>query len=169
MGGVGIGLSALGMLSSANAAKDSALSTQQNLKFQADMDAINARLSESNSETALIQGQRQAQSSMLHTAQIKSTQRASMAANGIDLGSDTATNILTTTDVMGEIDKNTIESNAVKAAWGFKTQASNFTSDALIKNATSSTISPGASYNTALLTGAGGVANNWYSMNKKVV
>lgn len=166
IGGAGVGLSALGMLSSANAAENNATSLKTNLQFQSDMASINARLAESNAQTALIQGQRQVQNSELKTASLKSTQRASMAANGIDLGSDTATNILTTTDVMGAIDANTLQSNAVANAWGYRTQSANFTADSMVKAASASGISPSSAFSTSLLGGAGNVATSWYTMTK---
>jgi hypothetical protein len=58
-----------------------------------------------------------------------------MAARGIDLRSDTALNILTTTDVMGEIDAQTIEANAVRAAWGYRTEGVNYQIDAAMATA----------------------------------
>lgn len=136
------------------------------LDGQAAVDDINARTAESTAESALYQGQQQEISARLKTAQLKSSQRASMAANGIDLGSGTATNILTTTDTMGEIDANTIAANAVRSAFGYRTQATNFQNDALMKRATASAISPISSAVGTLLTSGGQVAGNWYKLNK---
>jgi len=155
-----------GMLASANAAKNSAASTQIQLNFQADMAKINERLNESNAQTSLLAGQRQEQNVRLRTAQLKSTQRASMAANGIDLGSDTALNVLTTTDYMGEVDALQTATNAVRQAWGYRTNAQNFASEAAMKRASASGIDPNSSYMTSLLGNAGTVATNWYMMNK---
>jgi hypothetical protein len=39
--------------------------------------------------------------------------------------------VLTSTDVMGQIDKNTIAANAVRSAWGYRTQATSFQNEAL--------------------------------------
>lgn len=157
---------ALGMVSSANAAKNSAQATKISLGYQAHMDQVNAQLDESNAEAALIAGAREEQNSMLKTANLKGTQRASMAANGIDLGSDTPINILTSTDVMGEIDRQTIASNAIRTAWGYRTSSTNNSNSAAMKTATAAGINPGMAYRTGLVTGAGSVATSWYTVNK---
>lgn len=157
--GAGAGYSTVGSYFAAQSQKSA-------LNAQAGFDDINARMAESTAQSALYQGQQQEIQSRLNTAQLKSSQRTSMAANGIDLGSGTATNILTTTDTMGDIDANTIAANAVRSAFGYRTQATNFQNDALMKRATAGAISPISSAVGTLLTSGGQVASNWYSMNK---
>lgn len=130
----------------------SAKSQQSSLALQADLADINA-------QQALLSGQRETQRARLATAGLKSRQRAAMAANGVDLGSGSALNVLTSTDLLGEIDANTIESNAIQAAWGYRTQASQARSQA-------KAISPFASAASTLIGGAGQVASSWYSFNK---
>ena len=70
------------------------------------------------------------------------------------------------TDIMKEIDRNTVEANAVRSAWGYRTQAVNSQNDALIKRATADTISPFGSATTSLMGSAGNVATSWYQLNK---
>ncbi|AQW29128.1 hypothetical protein JK151_08855 [Ralstonia syzygii subsp. celebesensis] len=136
------------------------------LGAQAGIDDINARMAESGAQSALYQGQQQEIASRMRTAQLKSSQRTALAANGVDLGSDSAVNVLTSTDVMGGIDANTIAANAVRAAFGYRTQATNFQNDALMKRASASAISPIGSAAGTLLSSAGQVAGNWYLMKK---
>lgn len=136
------------------------------LNAQAAIADQNARIAELGAQSELARGQREEQSSRLKTGQLKSSQRASMAANGVDLGSDTATNILTSTDTMGDIDANTIASNAVRSAWGYRTQATNAQNEALMKRATAGGINPLASAATSLIGSAAQVAGSWYSLNK---
>ena len=166
IGLLGVGVSGLGALGSANAAKNSAQTSQIQLKFQADMAKINEQLNETNAQATLLAGQRQESNVRLKTGQLKSTQRASMAANGIDLGSDTALRILTSTDLMGEIDAQTVASNAVRNAWGYRTQGANFAADAMFKRASADTIDPNSAFTSSLLGNAGQVAMNWYVGNK---
>jgi len=166
---MGIGALALqggGAINSAVGSYYAAQSQKAALSGQADIADINARTAESTAQSALYAGQQQEISSRLKTAQLKSSQRTSMAANGIDLGSGTATNILTTTDAMGEIDANTIAANAVRSAFGYRTQATNFQNDALMKRATAGAVSPISSAVSTLLSSAGQVAGNWYGLNK---
>lgn len=165
-GPVGIGLMALGALGSANSAKANAQSQQQQLSFQANLAEINARTSESQAQQTLLAGQREEQKSRIATANLKGTQRASMAANGIDLGVGSAAQILTSTDVLGEIDANTIQANAIKSAWGYRAQASNQTSQAMSSRAASEAISPSSAFASSLLGSSGQVAASWYQYKK---
>lgn len=143
-----------------------AKSQQSMLRAQADIDQINAAIAEQSARTALMIGQRQEQQSMLQTGQLKGHQTASMAANGIDLGEGSAARVLTDTDVMGKIDADTIAANAVRQAWGYRTQAVSIQNEALMKRSQADAISPWMGATSSMLTSAGTVASNWYSMNK---
>jgi len=127
------------------------------LDLKATVSGINARLAETAAQTTLLTGQRQEQGQRLKTAQLKSTQRNRMAARGIDLGSDTATNILTTTDVIGEIDAQTIEANAVRAAWGYRTEGVNYQIDAAMATANGNMAVANAGANAAANTASANV------------
>lgn len=159
-------MQAAGAASSATGAYYSAQSQKQSLELQANLSDINARMSESAAQSTLLAGQRDEQRSRIATANLKGTQRASMAANGIDLGQGSAINILTTTDAMGEIDANTIQANAVRSAWGQRTQAMNQTNQALMSRASAGAINPGQAAATSLMGSAGSVASNWYQYNR---
>ena len=97
---------------------------------------LNARLAEDGAQYALLNGQRQEQKLDLAAAQIKSKQRATMAANGLDLGSATPLNVLTSTDVMHASDANQISSNAIRAAFGYRMQETNYQNQATMARAT---------------------------------
>jgi hypothetical protein len=164
--GLGLGLQLLGLGTSGMAAKNNAASQQVTMNGQADVADINARLAETAAESVILSGQREEQKSRLSTAQLKGTQRAALAANGVDLGVGSAENILTTTDVMGEIDANTIQRNAISQAWGYKVQAVNEQSKARSLRAGSSAINPDSAMASTLIGGAGSVASSWYQMGK---
>lgn len=136
------------------------------LRYQAEIADINARLSELGAQSALRRGQREEQGVRLRTARLKSSQRVALAANGIDLGQGSAQEILNTTDVMGEIDANTVAANAVRDAWGYRTQGVNYQNEALMKRATASAISPIGAAAGTLLGEAGSVSKTWYAMDK---
>ena len=177
-----------GAASSARGAYSSAQSSKTSLNLQAtmadinakstmDMAEINQRLAESSAQQTLLTGQREVQRSQIATANIKSSQRVSMAANGIDLGEGSANQVLTSTDVMGEIDANTLQANAVRSAFGIRTQgqaefnrsrtqATNLTGQAAMSRASADAISPGGAAFTSLLGSAGAVAGSWYQYNK---
>jgi hypothetical protein len=151
---------------SALGAYNGAQSNKLTLQGQADIAEINSRMSETTAQSTLLAGQREEQKSRIATANLKGTQRASLAANGVDLGVGSAENILTTTDVMGEIDANTIKDNAIRSAWGYRTQAVNYQSQARSSRAASGAISPESAMASTLIGGAGQVASSWYQMGK---
>ena len=162
-GGAGGAMSIAGAVSSAVGAYYSARSAKNSLKHQARMAEINAQISELGAKSALLQGQRQEQASRLAAGQLKSRQRVSMAANGIDLASDTPQNILNTTDFMSEADALTIQRNALQAAWGYRTQATNQQIGATMARADAGGVSPFVSAATSLVGSATAVASRWYA------
>ncbi len=135
----------------------------QSSRAQASISDTNARLSELGAQAALLQGQTEEMRSRLATANLKGTQRAGFAANGVDLGEGSAARVLTSTDVLGEVDANTIHANAIRAAFGYRTQALNYSNDAMQRRAGPGGLAAGA---TTLLSGAGQVASSWYQFNK---
>lgn len=158
----------------------SAGTQQANLRGQAavsDANAriydVNARMAEVSAQSAMSQGNQQIAGLTLKAGQLKGTQRANLAANGVDLGVGSAAEIQASTDIMKDIDVNTLKANAVRTAWGYRTQAinadtraSNSRIDALSRSATASGISPFGSASTSLLGSAGKVAASWYQYAK---
>lgn len=166
-GPASLALQASGALMGIVSSYYSAKSQKSALRHQAEIAEINAGLAELAAQNETLAGQREEQKLRLRTGGIKAGQRVAMAANGIDIAnSPTAQNILNSTDILGEIDAQTIQANAVRSAWGYRTQASNLTSEAAMARATASGISPGMSALSSMLTGAGQVASSWYSLNK---
>lgn len=152
----------VGAVTSAFGAKSSAQNTQSNLLAQAGMADVNARIAELGAQSALQQGQHQIGSLTMRAGQIKSSQRARLAANGVDLGVGNAAELQASTDLMKEIDVNTAELNAIRNAWGYRSQGVNFQNEALLKRTAAGNIKPGMAFTSSLLGSAGSVAANWY-------
>lgn len=91
---------------------------------------VNAQIAEMGAQGELQKGEHQAASLTLQAGQLKSRQRAAMAASGIDLGVGSAAEVQASTDIMKEIDKNQIEQNAIRSAWGYRTQGASQQIDA---------------------------------------
>lgn len=147
-----VSLMLLGALGSAGGSFYTARTQRTQLNLQADLAAIAA-------EGELQRGQREEQQVRLQTARTKGAQRAALAANGIDLSSASAAEILTSTDVMGEIDAETVAANARRAAWGHRAQGE-------MARATARGISPLLSAGTSLLGGATQAATSWYMLDR---
>lgn len=169
IGAASLFASTLGMMSSANAAKAAAESNILNLQFKADMAKVNAQLAEINAQGVLLQTDNQIRGIKLRAGKVKSAQKVSMAANGIAMTGDeteTANNVLTSTDLMAELDVNQAFANGVRGAWGYRTQATSLMGEAAVASASAKTIDPDYAYNSSMLTGASQVGMNWYYMSK---
>jgi hypothetical protein len=144
-------LQAFGAGSSVAGSYYEALGQKYALRLQARLDEVNAKISEGKARDSLQRGEREEQAVRLGTAQLKGTQTAAVAANGVDLTSDTAVAILTSTDVLGELDANTVKANALREAWGHRIEAVNYRGKASTSRATAKAISPmGAAVGTLL-------------------
>lgn len=154
--GLGAGMTAASAYSSSQASKAA-------YNAQAQVDQNNARLAEYQAQDAERRGAVAAQNVGYRTNQVKGTQRAALAANGVDLGYGSALELLSDTDYFGSVDRATTVDNAAREAWGYRTQGANYTSDASLLRQRASAESPFLSAGTSLLGSAGRVASGWYS------
>lgn len=157
---------AAGAISSAAGSIFSAQSQRLGLNLDAYFADLNADGELDNARRALAAGEAAEQRQRLETAQIKSSQRAAMGANGVDLSTGSALDRQVGTDLMGEIDANTIRANAALEAAGYRTRASNYRSQATMSRAGAKSISPLLSGLTSLVGSASSVASDWYSLKK---
>lgn len=150
-----VGLQSAGMGSSAFGAFNQA-SLQKRLAEQ------NAQMAEMAAQDALYQGQIAAHQSQRQHAQLKGSQRASLAANGVELSEGSALNLLTDSDFMKQQDTAMIQLNAARLAWGYRTQGLNYRRQAAFSNPLGAGLG-------SLLGSAGQVAPHWYDRYKKGV
>lgn len=157
--GAGAAMSAVGSYFGAK-------SQQTALRGAADIADINAGQTELAAQQELARGNAQVAQVTRRAGQIKGSQRAAMAKNGIDLGEGNAAEVIASTDIMKDEDVNTITANAVRAAWGQRIVATNQRSDANAKRAGADSISPLMAGATSLIGSASQIAGSWYMMNK---
>ncbi|QLQ01741.1 MAG: hypothetical protein HZY77_01510 [Thiobacillus sp.] len=166
IGTASLALQAAGLAASTVGSYYSARFQKNQLAFDASMADINARISELGAQSALDQGQRQVGALTMQAGNLKSRQRAALAANGVDLGEGNAAEIQASTAIMSEMDKNTLEANAVRTAWGYRTQGTNYQNQAVMDRGAAGGISPFSAGVVSLLTGGGQVAASWYQLDK---
>lgn len=109
---------------------------------------VNAETKAYQAQQTVLNGQTNVETEDLQVAQVKGAQRAAMAANGIDLGVGSATDVLASTDLLGDRDKATIMDNALRTAWGYRVEEAQFA-------AANKSIHPGLAAFTSLLGSAG--------------
>lgn len=153
--GVGTVVSAYGQMQASQAQKNA-------YEYQAAINANNAKVAEWQAQDAIRRGQDAEIDQRRKTAALKGSQRASLAARGLDISEGSALNILTDTDYLGEIDALTIRSNADKQAWAARVQGNNDMANAELLSMRADAENPLMEGAGTLLTGAGGVADRWY-------
>ena len=148
-------------------------SQASSLRFQADISQLNAVQAEFTAQQILRVGQQKQGQVSLRAGKIKSSQRASMAARGIDLGVGSAVETIATTDLMKEIDMLTVNAETVRSAEAARLQRQNYLTASAMQDvsasnlsASSMSISPFMAAGTSLLGSAGSVANAWYQDRK---
>lgn len=149
-------LSAVGSFAQGFGAVANIYGTMQQAKASNQVAENNAKLAEYQARQALRQGAAEEQALRLRTAQMKGTQRATMAARGIDLTEGSPLEILTSTDYMGERDALTARDNALRTAWGYRQEAANYKAGK---------VSVGMAGLTAAVTSAPMVASSWLKYN----
>ncbi|MBT9467218.1 hypothetical protein [Hydrogenophaga sp.] len=156
MMGVGLAMGAYGSYQQADASKKAA-------NYSAQVADNNARTNEIVAQDALKRGDEEANAIRRNADMLKGSQRASLAAKGLDLAEGTAAELQDQTDFFAMTDTVAARDNAKRQAWGIRTQGANFQSEAAMQRATARGISPGMAATTSLLSGAGAVSKQWYS------
>jgi len=130
----------------------------------------NRKMAEFQAEDAIERGKVEEAEYRKQISSAIGSQRAALAAAGIQLDSGSALEVQEDTAVKGELDALTIRNNARREAFGYKTQALNINAQSTFDNITAN-----ARARSTLLTGglrgiagtAGGLANHYGSVPKK--
>lgn len=133
----------------------SVYSSFKQAEAQQDAANYNAKVAEYAAIDAQQRGEQEAMKVRQQGDQLRATQRATMAARGLDLGSGTPMSLLDQTDFFSEADQMTVRNNAAKEAWAKRAQATGYRNEA-------NSINPMLAGTSTLLTGAGSVASQWY-------
>lgn len=157
-----------GSFMGAGAAASKSIGDKAAFNIQADAARTNAELDRAAASDAVTRGQKAVAQSQLKTNQVKGMQIAAMAANGVDLSSDTPLDILTTTDLVGATDANIIAANAAKEAWGYRVRAGSEDANAALLDSRAGMENPWRAAATSLLTSGGAVASKWYGTRRYI-
>lgn len=119
----------------------------------------NAVQAEYAAKDAQRKGELEAQKINRDAAALKSRQRVSLAANGLDVGYGTAGDLQDQVDFFAQTDAETARYNAALTANSYRTQAGNFRGQA-------DSMNPGLNAAGTLLSAGGQVADRWYTSKK---
>lgn len=117
----------------------------------------NATMAEYAAQDAVRRGEEEAQAVQRKGATLKSAQRVSLAARGLDLGYGTAGDLQDQTDFFSQSDVATTRSNAAREAWSMRARGENARQEGLWAAREGTMRAAGT-----LLAGAGQVSDKWY-------
>ncbi len=98
--------------------------------YQSQIALSNARLANIQADDAVQRGEKDVLKSQQETKAVAGSQRAALAAQGIDMKSGSALDVQEDTAGRGAMDALTIRNNAWRTAWGYKVQAQQDTTQA---------------------------------------
>lgn len=101
------------------------------------------------------------------TAEVVARQRTALAANGVDVNSGSAVDLQSGTAAIGQQAANNIRQNAIKEAYGYRTQGVNYANDAALADQASSNARSNGYMNAfgSILGAGSSVADKWYKFN----
>lgn len=145
---------AFGAMTGANAlnsattaySQSQAIKTQGN--YQKNQLQFNAQIADLQAQDAIRRGDKEVKNKKIQTKQMIGTQRAALAAQGIEVNDDSALLIQEDTAGLGAEDAASIKSAAWREAWGYKVQNVDYTGQANMAQ-----ISSGFNARQTLLTG----------------
>jgi hypothetical protein len=127
-------------------------------KYQAGVAANNAKLAEMQADDAEARGNKAAQDMRRKYVALQGTQRAALAARGLDISDGSANATLQDTAFFGAMDEETVRANAAREAWGYRVRGANFDAEAAANSNAAAAANPLLSGGLAF----GSVASKWY-------
>lgn len=126
-------------------------------RYNAQVQEMNATLSERRAKDAIERGQADEQRKRQQVAGLVGQQTAAMAANGVDLSFGSPLDTLVDTAALGELDALTIRTNANREAYDFRVDAVNKRAGASMSRASADNAVTGSLLNAGgtILGGAG--------------
>ena len=94
--------------------------------YKAKVDENNAQLADYQAQQTALAGSIEEERQRAKTRQMVGTQRAALAANGLDLSEGTPLDLVVETAAVGTEDALNIRYNAMREAWGFRQQAQGY-------------------------------------------
>lgn len=154
-------LISMGLTTAINAIGSASLQRKNNAiaQSQANIARINAQMMEMQAQARLRSAEKDQVRLTLQAGQTKGRQRAAMAANGIAAGVGGSVDLLASTDLLKDIDSRQIKDNAINDAWGIRTQAGNYMTQAAMAEANKK--SAWGVAGQTLLQGASQIANQY--------
>lgn len=160
LGVVGAGVSALGTIEQGQATANAA-------NYQAEVANNDAVIAQQNATYAEKAGAAQTQQESMKNAAVAGSIKAGLAANGVDVNTGSASDVELSQRETGQLDTETTNNNALLTAYGYRTQATNFTAQAGLYQSEAEQAPIGADIGAAggLLGNASSIGFKWNQAN----
>jgi len=140
---------------------------QAQYNYQAQVAQRNAKIAQANADQKRQEGIEEARQQRIKTLQAVGSQRAAMAANGIDVSSGTALDVIEDTAATGELDALTTRYNYETQALAYEQQADNYNNQSSLdllagQNAYKSGMINAVNTGLKGLSDSTSVASKWY-------
>ena len=165
LGGLSLGLTAIGGISSAAGAASEADITRSNFLYNATVGEFGAEMAEIRIQDTLEQGRFAEQEVARGAKRAKGSQIAEVTGRGIRL-SGSALDILSGIDVVEAVDQGIVEENTRKAVFTDEVAALDARTGAAFDRASARGIDPAIAAGTSLINTAGQVASRWYTQRR---
>jgi len=164
MGALGIGSSIFGSLLGAAGAERGGAAQAGMYNYQAGIAALNAQIARQNAEYVAGQGEISAGKYGLGARQQMGHIVAGQSASGLDVRSGSAREVQESQHLVSMMDMGQIRENAAKAAYDYKVQATQFTTQAALDTMAAGQAKQAGTIGavSSLVGGAGAVASKWY-------
>lgn len=165
--GAAAGLTTAGTALAAGSSLLSGIGGMQQSNYQAQVAMNNAAISRQNADAALESGNYSESIQRIKTGKLVGAQKTAYAANGIDVASGSAQDVMNSDAAMGEMDAQMLRYNAMREAYGYKQQAGQFEAEASMdRQAGRGKLLGGVlSAGSSLLGGATSLTNQSLNMN----
>lgn len=162
-----MGLTALGTYQNYQAANAQADAQAKQYEYQAQVAEQNAALANRQAESNAESGAMKAQQVLQRAKQVKAAQAAAYSANGVDVSSGSALDILSDTEAQGQLDKANMLYDAANNTWSLQSQAVNYQNQAAANRSSANNAREAGKMNSmsALLTGVSSLAGQYNSFS----
>jgi hypothetical protein len=165
--------SAIGSYFAAQSEKNKLKGQALNARFSSEMAAINARGSEFAAQRSMESAHRAIGRYTMGAGQARASARTAIASRGIAAGTGSARDVIASMDLVKEIDRLTMDANAVREAEALRTQGFNFRTQGTMDAMTASNLRRTAASINAPMAGAGSLLGGaadmgaWWLKNKR--
>ena len=162
---VGVAGTALGAYGQIQAGQQAAAAAEYNAAVARN----NQIIADRQAEDALKRGQVAEEEQRRRTRAMAGTQRAALAASGVQLDQGSPVDILSDTAQFGELDALTIRNNAEREAYGYRVQGMNFGAEAGLQQARAASAMPSAliGAGSTLLSGAASTYDRYSTWKRR--